>query len=109
MIEEGETDRKIIAQAMTDYYAKSGEFEIDNILDDLIPEAPEFPILTQMSLHGCKDGNHEDGVELGLTGQALKNFTYALYEVIFDVRIQEDGSVSILSVNGVDLQTPVGG
>jgi hypothetical protein len=62
----------------------------------------------KMSLHSDKCSNSYIGEEeLGLTGEALENFQYALYEVIFDVDVNEkDGEVQIEAVNGVRLMTP---
>lgn len=53
-----------------------------------------------MYLHGSKESNHEEGEGIGLTGMALDNFRYALYEVKFEVEINEqNGDVEILKVN----------
>jgi hypothetical protein len=62
----------------------------------------------KMSLTSDKCSNSYIGEEkLGLTGEALENFQYALYEVIFDVDVNEkDGEVQIEAVNGVRLMTP---
>ena len=58
-------------------------------------------ITTKMYLHSSKEGNYDDGVELGLHGKALDNFAYALYEVEFDVEIDEKtGDCRIVSVDG---------
>jgi hypothetical protein len=61
---------------------------------------PKFPLQTKMYLHGDKDSNRETGEELGLSEEALRKFSYALYEVEFDVEVLEDGTVSILAVDG---------
>jgi len=56
---------------------------------------------TKMYLHSDKSSNYELGEELGLTGKALTNFGYALYEVEFEVEINEEsGAVNILTVDG---------
>ena len=62
----------------------------------------------KMSLTSDKCSNSCIGEEkLGLTGEALENFQYALYEVIFDVDVNEkDGEVQIEAVNGVRLMPP---
>lgn len=60
----------------------------------------EFPKRTKMYLHGDKDGNRERGEELGLSEDACKKFAYALYEVEFDVEVEEDGGCRILAVDG---------
>jgi hypothetical protein len=51
----------------------------------------------KMYLHSDKGANAYEGEEeLGLSGQALENFMYALYEVEFDVDINEEtGEVTI--------------
>ena len=59
---------------------------------------------TKMYLHGDKGSNWETGEDLGLTDKALENFGYALYEVCFDVDIDEQtGFVTILKVDGKEL------
>lgn len=56
---------------------------------------------TKLYLHSNKDSNYEKGEELGLTGEALKQFAYALSEVEFEVGIDpETGVATILSVDG---------
>lgn len=58
---------------------------------------------TKMCLHGSKELNYDIGKSLGLEGEALNNFMYALYEVEFDVEIAENGDCKILAVNGREL------
>ena len=59
----------------------------------------------KLYLHSSKDSNYEIGKELGLPeGKVLDNFMYALYEVGFDVEIDETtGDCKILKVNGDDI------
>lgn len=59
---------------------------------------------TKMYLHGNKESNYDKGEELGLTGEALSNFCYALYEVEFEVEVDEaTGDTKIISVDGKTL------
>jgi hypothetical protein len=49
-----------------------------------------------MYLHSDKGANAYEGEELGLTGEALDNFMYALYEIEFQVDVNmETGVVTI--------------
>ena len=62
-------------------------------------------IKTKMYLHGSKDDNYTTGEELGLKGNALKNFAYALYEVEFDVEVDTiTGDCVITHVDGRKLE-----
>ncbi len=61
---------------------------------------------TKMYLHSSKKANSEQGAELELTGAALEVFRHALYEVEFDVDVNEEtGDVTILAVNNHKLET----
>ena len=61
-------------------------------------------MITKMYLHGDKCSNIEDGEELGLSEEALKTFAYALYEVEFEVEVNEEtGETYILKVDGREL------
>lgn len=56
---------------------------------------------TKMYLHSSKDSNNEIGEELGLSEKAMEGFKYALYDVEFEVDVNEDdGEVTILKVDG---------
>jgi len=58
-----------------------------------------------MYLHSSKDSNNELGEKLGLSEKAMEVFKYALYEVEFDVEIdEENGEVTILAVNGKEFK-----
>ncbi len=58
-------------------------------------------MITKMYLHSNKEGNLGLGMDLELSGNALNNFMYALYEVEFEVDVDEvTGEVDILKVNG---------
>ncbi len=64
-------------------------------------------IKTKMYLHSEKDTNYGDGGELGLQDKALDSFKYALYEVEFDVEINEEtGHATIVKLNGRDVERP---
>jgi len=53
--------------------------------------------VVEMYLHSDKESNYEKGEELGLTGEALKNFAYALYEVKITLKVDtETGKYEIL-------------
>jgi hypothetical protein len=56
---------------------------------------------TTLYLSSFKDVNYDKGESLGLVGKALDNFSYALYEVGFEVEVNEcTGDVAILTVDG---------
>lgn len=56
---------------------------------------------TKMYLHSDKQSNLERGERLGLKGKALDNFAYALYEVEFEVEVNEEtGEATILTCDG---------
>ena len=58
-----------------------------------------------MYLHGSKEKNFENGMDLGLTGNTLNNFMYALSEVELEVDVDQIiGTVQILKVNGRELK-----
>jgi hypothetical protein len=60
---------------------------------------------TILYIHSEKETLYEIGEELGLTGEALQNFSYALYEVDFEVDVDEKtGDITILKVNGKNLE-----
>ena len=62
-------------------------------------------ITTKMYLYGDKESNYGTGEELGLEGEALKNFSYALYEVDFDVEVDtKSGDCRIIKVHGRNLE-----
>lgn len=55
--------------------------------------------IIKIVLHSDKDSNFEKGEEIGLTGEALSKFSYALYEVEFEVEVDmETGETSVISV-----------
>ena len=59
-----------------------------------------MPRVATIYLHSSKEQNLDLGEDLGLEGDALKNFMYALYEVEAIVDVAADGSVTIDKVNG---------
>jgi hypothetical protein len=65
-----------------------------------LEEKTDFSTI-KMYLHSDKESNYQKGSDLGLTGDVLRNFTYALYEVTFDVEVnRKTGEVKIISVDG---------
>lgn len=60
---------------------------------------------TKIYLHSSKESNYKLGKSLGLRGLALNRFTYALYQVEFDVIVDEKtGEVEIDKVDGFELK-----
>lgn len=58
-----------------------------------------------MYLHGSKEDNWDKGEEIGLSEKALDKFKYALYEVEFEIEVNEEtGESTILKVNGRELK-----
>lgn len=60
-----------------------------------------WPKRTKFFLHGNADSNWDAGKKLGLSEEAIRTkFRYALYEVEFDVEVDEDGTCRIVAVDG---------
>ena len=59
-----------------------------------------WPRKTTMYLSSSKDYCAEVGAELGLSEEAMQTFVYALYEVKFEMEVNEDGTYKILNVKG---------
>ena len=58
-------------------------------------------------LHSDKESMRNTGEEAGLKGRALENFRYALYEVEFTLKVDEEsGEAEIIEVNGRHLVLP---
>jgi hypothetical protein len=55
-------------------------------------------------LHSDKETNYELGQEIGLSEDALRNFKYCLYEVEFELEVDENGEYEILKVDGRELK-----
>jgi len=55
-------------------------------------------------LHSEKESMWEVGEKAGLSEKQLELFKFALYEVEFDLLVDDKGSVKILRVNGKKLQ-----
>jgi hypothetical protein len=51
-------------------------------------------------LHSSKESNYELGEKLGLSGDALRLFSFALCEVKVDVDVESDGNCRIVAVDG---------
>lgn len=62
--------------------------------------------IIKMYLHSRKEGNLDMVDEIGITNkEAVSNFSYALYEVEFDVEVDtETSETKILKVNGQELK-----
>jgi hypothetical protein len=65
-----------------------------------------WPKETQIYLRGNKEGNGEQGKELGLKGEALTQFIYAVYELEVTVLVYEDGHCEIKKIDGRDVADP---
>lgn len=90
------------------YIAADGrEFEDKN--ECLAYETTLEPLIkTKMYAHGCKETNWEKGESFGLSGDALSEFSYSLYEVAFDVEIdRRTGVVMCTHLNGKALAEPI--
>lgn len=63
----------------------------------------------KLYLHGSRDGNYEDGEEMGMEGDVLNNYSRSLYEVGFNCKVDtKTGDIEIISVDvgdGGDLFT----
>lgn len=61
--------------------------------------------ITKMYLYSDKETNVEKAREIGLSEKAQQRFMYALYEVEFEVEIDEEtGKSKILKVDGKKLE-----
>jgi len=58
-------------------------------------EKQKWPKHCTAYVHGSKDIMWERGTELGLTGEALSKFSYALSELTVSLTVDEDGSYTI--------------
>lgn len=54
-------------------------------------------------LHSSKETMREEAAEAGLSEEAQDEFRYALYEVEFELEVNEHGEYEILRVDGRDL------
>ena len=63
----------------------------------------------KLFLHGSRDYHFEEGEEMGMSGEALSNYSRALYEVTFNCKVNtKTGDIEVLSVDvgdGGDLFT----
>lgn len=72
----------------------------------------EYPIRTILSFDRSKDQNWDKAAELGLNdgggdSGAARNFVYEVLNLSVEVEVGEGGNVTILSVNGVELDDPI--
>ena len=66
-------------------------------------------MIIKACLYSSKSSMAETGRDAGLTETQLENFVYALYEVEFDIDVDDDGNATIVAVNGIPLTQPVRG
>jgi hypothetical protein len=67
--------------------------------NECVEKAKKFPKIITMYLHSSKEDTRYQGHEIALSESAIDNeFVYALYEVGFEVKVQEDGSIEVLKV-----------
>jgi hypothetical protein len=76
--------------------------EYDSVSDALyrMGISTEWPKIVKTYVRGSKENGWDLGAELGLEGEALKQFTYLNYEVELTIRVQKDGSYVITHVDG---------
>jgi len=55
-------------------------------------------------LHSTKDEMYWAGKDAGLSKEALENFKHALYEVEFDLEVDDEGNSVIMKVDGRKLE-----
>ena len=51
-------------------------------------------------VHGSRESMWDEGEKLGLQGEALRLFSFALYEIQLELDVNDDGSTEIVAVNG---------
>ena len=62
-------------------------------------------MVTKVYLHGDKEYMYDKGVELGLSGEALRTFSYSCYEVEVTLNVNEKtGYAEIFQVNGRNVE-----
>lgn len=59
---------------------------------------------TNVYLYGNRDLMWQEGERLGLTGEALKMFSYACYEVKVTLEIGDGGEANIVAVDDRELK-----
>lgn len=57
-----------------------------------------WPKTAEVYVHGSKENMWDIGTELGLDGEALNLFRYALYEVAIEISVNRDGAYKVLSI-----------
>lgn len=62
------------------------------------PELSSWPRTRAVYLHSSKETMYEHGSELGLTGEALDKFTFALYELTLELAVNQDGTYKIVRI-----------
>ena len=92
------------------------DIDIDDIddIDDMLQRSgievikrPKI-VKTKVYLHSSKESMAENGVEIGLEGEALDRFVYTFYEVAFDVEVNtETGEAFATAIDSVPLKEKV--
>jgi len=59
---------------------------------------PNFPKKTSVYLHSSKDSMYDKGKELGLSKEAISEFSYCCSEVKVNIEVKEDGTYKILGI-----------
>lgn len=62
----------------------------------------EWPKTTKFYVHGDDENAYHKGVDLGLTGDALRNFKPG-YEIELTLEVFEDGTSVATHINGEEL------
>lgn len=61
-------------------------------------QSDQWPKQVSVYLHGDKESNWDTAQKIGLSEEAFtEKFKYALYEVEFNLEVNEDGTYKILS------------
>lgn len=63
-----------------------------------------WPKRVTLCVHGSKEENYEDGVALGLEGEALESFMYTTYELRLEYLVAQDGTAQLLTCDGQAVQ-----
>ena len=93
---------------MTDEFSTEQQSRVQELVDAAYKrgqQAAKGNDQIKMYRHGDKDSNWAQSEELGLSGEAARNFSYALLEVEFDVVVNFlTGDVEIIKVDGRTLE-----
>lgn len=65
-------------------------------------------VKTTFFVHGDRDSNYGDGELLGLTDEALDNFSRTGYEIEFEIEVNlKTGNAKAIKMNGMALPEPI--